>query len=657
MRLEMISFRGFRCFDPSHTVAVKLETLTALVGANGAGKSAILVGLLRLFGASRSQRAVVKEDFHIADAAADVRKLSFEIEARFSFPEALDDKAALTSRAVPECLRHIVVGSDSAEPICRIRLSATWTAGPTAEGDIDEEIHWINSVEEDPPAEALTRLSGIERSLISVLYVPAQRDAGRELRAVSGTLLGRLLRRAAWSPGLMEALDTISKSAHAAIGSEPALNTFEASLQRHWGSLRASSREQPSLAIADGDLEGVLRRLSAKVDLPGRRGVPLELLSEGERSLMYFALIQSVLEIEANPGGVLLPEMAERTPVLTILAVEEPENHLGPQYLSRILASLRSIADLGSAQVAITSHSASILRRVEPSQIRHVRSIEGGRRVTGLTLPLDVDEAFKYVRNAVQAHPELYFASFVILCEGASEEVALPIIAKANGIDIDPKFVAVVPLGGRHVNHFWRLLRDLGTPFATLIDLDSERAHGGWARVHNLGSELILLGEPSQEIRGGLSEKEFDDLRDDPISDLAYLQEWLDYLEQDHKVFVSAPLDFDWMLFQAHREHYQALDGAARGPNFPVDPGKLAARLQEARRVTLGSGGRAGVSYADVDGRDFAWYSYLFIGGSKPATHSKVLSGLDEETIRSRCPAPIARLLNLVRDQTAGLGS
>jgi putative ATP-dependent endonuclease of the OLD family len=61
----------------------------------------------------------------------------------------------------------------------------------------------------------------------------------------------------------------------------------------------------------------------------------------------------------------------------------------------------------------------------------------------------------------VRAYPELYFASLVVLCEGDSEEIVLPRLATPLGLPLDRRFVSVVPLGGRHVNHFWRLLRDL----------------------------------------------------------------------------------------------------------------------------------------------------------------------------------------------------
>lgn len=75
--------------------------------------------------------------------------------------------------------------------------------------------------------------------------------------------------------------------------------------------------------------------------------------------------------------------------------------------------------------------------------------------------------------------PTIFCAVRDFLAEGNSERVVLPRLAEARGVPLDPSFVPVVPLGGRYVSHFWRLLTDLGIPHATLLDFDLGRTHGG----------------------------------------------------------------------------------------------------------------------------------------------------------------------------------
>ena len=68
--------------------------------------------------------------------------------------------------------------------------------------------------------------------------------------------------------------------------------------------------------------------------------------------------------------------------------------------------------------------------------------------------------------------------------------------------------VCVVPLGGRHVNHFWRLLERLEIPYVTLLDLDSGRFQGGWAvPVPRLRAPLVTVLEAKRgDIELGLGQ-------------------------------------------------------------------------------------------------------------------------------------------------------
>ena len=74
--------------------------LTAFVGVNGAGKTAVMQALLRLFGVTPEHRRIRRQDFHVPSAEAAVpAEREFVIEAILSFPE-LDGAAG--HAAVPE---------------------------------------------------------------------------------------------------------------------------------------------------------------------------------------------------------------------------------------------------------------------------------------------------------------------------------------------------------------------------------------------------------------------------------------------------------------------------------------------------------------------------------------------------------------------------
>lgn len=86
--IEQITLTNFRCFGPAGT-SINLESgLTTFVGVNGAGKTAVLQALQRLFGITGEQRRLRRQDFHVP-AAEPVPPLqrTLTLEAILAFPE------------------------------------------------------------------------------------------------------------------------------------------------------------------------------------------------------------------------------------------------------------------------------------------------------------------------------------------------------------------------------------------------------------------------------------------------------------------------------------------------------------------------------------------------------------------------------------------
>jgi len=373
----------------------------------------------------------------------------------------------------------------------------------------------------------------------------------------------------------------------------------------------------------------------------------LEALSDGQQSLFYFALAAAVFDLErdAVAGKIKGFDTEDLViPALSIFAIEEPENHLSPYYLARIVQQIRSLVSDGMAQAIVTSHSPAVLSRVEPEEVRYCRC-DPKTRLTAISpvdLPQDDEEASKFVRGAMLAFPELYFARFVILGEGDSERVVLPRLAKADGLLIDPAFVAIVPLGGRHVQHFWRLLNGLGIPHATLLDLDLGREGGGYGRVKTAIQQLIAVGVEKKILLatsggGVVSDADFAKMHERADE---HLQAWADSL-RTHGVYFSAPLDLDMAMLAAFPAAYAATIKKGGGPKMTVD---------KAAEVVLGSNGLA-VYEGKLDGYKalLPAYRYHFLTHSKPATHLRALLNLDDKALRKGMPACLRPVLERVK--------
>ncbi len=219
--------------------------------------------------------------------------------------------------------------------------------------------------------------------------------------------------------------------------------------------------------------------------------------------------------------------------------------------------------------------------------------------------------------------------------------------------------IAVVPLGGRHVNHFWRLLYSLSIPFATLLDIDLGREGAGWTRVKYVLQQLRSIGYPEEDVLQfehdgnsySLSTKQLNALHSkNANSSLSELALWRSHLET-FGVFFSHPIDVDFLMLRRFPDAYKT-SGEGDGPQFPTED---EARELYVRNATLAVTGEEGLQL--YQGQDafsmdlFAWYRYLFLQRSKPSTHIIALTTIGSAQLKSKCPPVFKRLYKAYIDQ------
>ncbi|MDG9669615.1 AAA family ATPase [Hahella sp. CR1] len=642
MKIEKIKLQNFRCFGHEAVELNFEEELTTLVGGNGSGKTAVLQAVSRLFGTSSAQRSVQRRDFHIPIDRQELQSGdSLFVEAILAFPE-LEEQDASPLDAVPEFFNQMAASGEGEPLKARIRLQATWTDDGTPEGAIEEDIRWIRAQDDNFEWNDCSRVQAVERSSIQFIYLPANRDATTQVTAL---LKGRLWQAAKWSTAFRDASSNNAGQIQSSFEEEEPLRVLLGRLSRRWQQVHeADTDSQPRLRLIENRFEELVRKaeFTFTPDEEGQeRG--LSELSDGQRSLFHIALTAATLETEREAFS--LPADASsfeqdklRRVHLTILAIEEPENSLSPFFLSRIIRQAREIGALPSAQVLLSSHSPAILSRIEPNEVRYHRMDRGTRcsSIRELTLPEDGTEASVYVRLAVKAYPELYFARFVILGEGDSERVVIPKIAEEMGVPLDPSFVPVVPLGGRFVAHFWRLLNDLEIPHATLLDLDLGRRHGGANAMRSCLQNLADIGSDWGS-RGSANAAQ---LTDQQLYKEGPQGQWLQAFNEQG-VFFSAPIDLDFAMLLAFPAAYQVANSGGNGPKGSADA------IQAKKVSTLKTGGNPDLYTAHFDDA-FKWYPYLFLSRSKPETHLAAFSRIAEGNVATSAPAELKALIEYV---------
>lgn len=684
MYIEKLRLRNFRCFGDTPEEFSFDPALTAIVGANGAGKTAIIGALMKLFGTRTEDRRLTREDVHFgrdeepgADIDAepvpgaeagpaavaqeipdDLRDLlgdaspaiappppivsvperQVEIEVTLAFPE-LDGEAPVGD-VVPEIFRAMSAAGPGQPLKARIRLEATWAYGAD-DDDISTRIYWITTLDEVPFGDKdISKLpfSAADRRRFEMRYLPATRDGNAILKLALRELLVWLEKFGDWSGG-REPMAQQWGELQAIFDGMPAISKVTRELATTWGRLfEGPHLRSPRLTVLAREIQRALRDLSLTLGPgPGGRHRPVQDLSEGQASLFYVALVVTLFKLDAELARTEVEgfrQIDAVRPWLTILAVEEPENHLAPFYLSRMVNLLTEQAAADGVMALLTTHSASALRRVKPEQVRHVRQDMKSltSRVRAIDLPPKASDAYKFIQEAVTSHPELYFARLVILGEGRSEEVVLPRIARAldPDMELDPSFVAFVPLGGRHVNHFWRLLNGLQIPFVTLLDYDLGR-HGGGPR--RLRYAVEQRRELNVEVMPAATNAQGWDVT--PQADLDQWRAWL----VERGVFYSMDLDLDMMMLRAFPAAYGEVAGV---DEVSVIPGASVKSVFGDNGANVASY-PAGTAPSDLQQ---AQYAALFKNGSKPVAHLEALSRLKDADIRAAAPAPLKALFD-----------
>jgi predicted ATP-dependent endonuclease of OLD family len=676
MQLKKILISGYKSISILHPQTVIFEKdVTTFIGHNGTGKSATLEALNKLFAIDHSLRGISPSDFHLKDDVHKDTPRCLVIEAWFTLSDVNGGNPA-----IPALINGFAVSSETGEIIFRVRLEANLSFDYNPLGDVDENIWVVDGDMPEPAEDNKKRLSAAQRNAIQVNYIPANRDPLVQLKYSSKAVLGRLLKAIKWSEGEKQSFEAQAQKLNQLATGNPALVQISKSINENWQSIyKGHHLSQAGLNFPLGDVDEILKliQLQFMPDAVGNK-VDTSRLSDGQKSLVYFALTKALFDIDKATRKSLMEKVPSnfdadkmKLPIFSLIALEEPENHLSPHYLGRIIKLVKEYGSSELCQSVVSTHSASLVGRVEPSQIRHFRldNETKSTHIQSLALPEDADDQAKYISEAVKAYPEIYFAKLVVLGEGDSEQVIIPKLLEQYSTDIDAHSISVVPLGGRHVNHFWKLLNTLKIPFVTLLDFDIDRNGGGFGRMKYAIKELLKMDCVSRTyINGTIVEHipTWQDTRDPNSFTITYnekanTEETKNIIEELEvcNVYFSSPLDIDYSMICAFPEIFCQKDDnyGEKGPvigktdELPRKTDKRQASVIKAVLKESNNGKR--FDFGGDWERNFLWYRYRFLSNkSKPASHvrmfSKLVGKYNSEEIKAKLPAELKRFTERV---------
>ena len=199
-----------------------------------------------------------------------------------------------------------------------------------------------------------------------------------------------------------------------------------------------------------------------------------EELGSGEEQLLALAFAHAYAK--AFYGGILL-------------AIEEPEAHLHPLAQQWLAKAIYQMAKDG-LQIIITTHSPAFVNVLGLEGVVLVRKLDGATVVKQLTAQELADYCIEhgahpnrtnaqtilpfYAASATQEILSGLFAKKVVLVEGPTEAIALPIYLSKVGLNVTKKGIAIIPVMGKgNLAKWWRFFTAYEIPTFLIFDNDA----------------------------------------------------------------------------------------------------------------------------------------------------------------------------------------
>ncbi|MDP2836457.1 MAG: AAA family ATPase [Methanobacteriaceae archaeon] len=140
-----------------------------------------------------------------------------------------------------------------------------------------------------------------------------------------------------------------------------------------------------------------------------------------------------------------------------LLLIEEPESHLHPQLQNTFFNYLEELNKEHEFQIIVTSHSPTITAKTDLNLLSILQNNENKISSTQIN-ELDLEKnSLKYLQKFLDVtKSQLLFANGVILVEGISESILVPIFSKILGEEYDTERngIEVVNVNGVAFKHF-----------------------------------------------------------------------------------------------------------------------------------------------------------------------------------------------------------
>jgi putative ATP-dependent endonuclease of the OLD family len=447
-----------------------LPQICALVGPNNTGKSNILLAIQRVLGREWvSVNAFDEEDVYGRDPAADI-KISLAFEPALAYAKFRDADPVEISKFSFEYTRY-KVGEQKGERRLEQKCFDTKGRAPMVLVKAPRK-------GEQHKYQPLVNIPSDVREVVPVIYIGTNRSLREHLPGARYSLLRQLFEDV--DRDLHDPANTVKVRAPNGTETETSrIGRYRELMAEVLAILKTDAFNQLETAVKrnallqlgfDPDIDtDKLDFYFAPLDtIEFYKGLDLR-VREGKFNISATELgegIQNALVLS------ILQAFEERRKKGAILLIEEPEMFLHPQMQRSLYRTIRRIG--ATNQVIYTTHSPHFVAVPDYHEVLLVRKDDNGTSVQRSNLPTDPKRREKLIKELDPERNELFFASRLLLVEGDTEKLALPVYANRLGLDLDRKGATIVEVGGkRNLVEFALISKSFGIPTGIMYDEDS----------------------------------------------------------------------------------------------------------------------------------------------------------------------------------------
>lgn len=490
MRLARVRLRNFRCYQEE--IAIDINDITALIGQNDSGKSALLDALSIFF----EEAKLDKDDASIHGDRRDVRiicefdDLPDEVIIDAQNRTSLADEHLLNAAGRLEVHRVF----DGSRAVPKETVVYAGSSHPAADG-VDDLLSLRIADLRQRAEERGVDLTGVDERVSSQIRLAiwnATEDIGIRPREIP---LDKEDSKKIWD-NLKKHLPTFAlfKSDRASTDQDAeAQDPMKAAVKE---ALKAKEDELQAIAdhvehevktIADATIEklkemapGLASQLNPrftkptwanvfKISLTGDEEIPLNKRGSGVRRLILLNFFRAKAEssaAEKGAGGV-------------IYAIEEPETSQHPDSQRNLMRAFAELAAQPGCQVIVSTHTPQLARLLPIESLRYIEVGDDHSR----TIHIGDEETYRTVADALGVLPDHGVQLFIGI-EGPNDINFLKAISGVligtgedapdlESLDDDGKII-FFPLGGSNLALWTSRLANLNVPEFYLFDRDAK---------------------------------------------------------------------------------------------------------------------------------------------------------------------------------------